>query len=134
MAKTSTIKQKVFVNAKPEEVYAAFLDPKKHSAFTGSKATGSAKVGGGFTAWDGYIFGKNVKLIANKKIVQQWQTTEWPDGAEPSLFELTFTAKKGGTEIAMVHSNVPSQQAPNYRKGWNDFYWKPMKKYFPKKP
>ena len=77
MAKTSTIKQTIFIaGVKPQDVYSAFLDSKKHSALTGSKATTSDKVGGRFTAWDGYIFGKNVKLVAGKKIVQQWQTTE----------------------------------------------------------
>lgn len=132
MAKTTTIRQKVFIPAKPAEVYSAYLDPKKHSAFTGSKAAGGQKVGTKFTAWDGYIFGKNLKLVSNKKIVQEWQTTEWPEGAEPSILEITLVAKNDGTEITMVHSNVPSEQASNYRKGWNDFYWAPMKKYFSK--
>ncbi|HLC67448.1 MAG TPA: SRPBCC domain-containing protein [archaeon] len=131
MAKTTTIKQKVLIPwVKPAEVYEAFLSSKGHTALTGSKATASDKVGGRFTAWDGYIFGKNVKLVANKKIVQEWQTTEWPEDAEPSTFELTFTAKKGGTEISMVHSNVPAEQAAGYKSGWNEFYWNPMKKYF----
>ena len=132
MAKTTTIKQKVFIPATPAEVYDAYLDPKKHAAFTGAKATGSAKVGSRFTAWDGYIFGKNVKLVKNKKIVQEWQTTEWPEGAEPSQFEITLVAKKGGTEITMVHSNLPAEQAASYKSGWDDYYWKPMKKYFDK--
>ena len=132
MTKTTTIKQKVFIPATPAEVYDAYLDGKKHSAFTGAKATGSAKVSGKFTAWNGYIFGRNVKLVKNKKIVQEWQTTEWPKGAEPSTFEIMLVAKKGGTEITMVHSNVPAEQAASYKSGWNDYYWKPMKKYFDK--
>ena len=129
--KTKTIRQRVFFpGVKPVEIYDALINAKKHSAFTGAKATGVARAGGKFTAWDGYIFGKNVKLVANKKIVQEWQTTEWPEDAEPSTFELTFTAKKGGTEISMVHSNVPAEQAAGYKSGWNEFYWNPMKKYF----
>ena len=43
--KKSTITQKVIVKATPNEVYDAFVDPKKHSEFTGSKATGKPTVG-----------------------------------------------------------------------------------------
>jgi hypothetical protein len=39
-------------------------------------------------------------------------------------------AKKGGTRVSMVHSNVPATQADSYEKGWGDFYFDPMKKYF----
>jgi hypothetical protein len=59
-----TITQKVFVpSVSPAAVYDAFLNPKKHAAFTGSAATGSARVGGRFTAWDGYISGVHRELV-----------------------------------------------------------------------
>ena len=128
----TTIKDKAVIPATPDEVYEAFLDPKKHAAFTGSKATGSPKVGGKFTSWDGYISGKNLELEKGKRIVQEWVTTEWPEGYPPSKLELTFTKVKGGTEISMVHSNVPAEQAEEYAQGWKDFYWKPLVKYFGK--
>jgi uncharacterized protein YndB with AHSA1/START domain len=132
MQKVTTIKQKVIVPASPEQIYEAFIDAKKHSAFTGSKATSSPKVGGKFTAWDGYISGKNLELERGKRIVQEWITTDWPQGYPPSRLELTFTKTKGGTEISMVHSNVPEEQANDIAEGWNEFYWKPLKKYFKK--
>jgi activator of HSP90 ATPase len=78
--KTTTITQKVIISAAPKEVYDAFVDAKKHSAFTGAKATCDPKVGGGFTAWDGYISGRNLELERGKRIVQEWSTTEWPEG------------------------------------------------------
>ena len=43
--KTTTITQKIILQASPEEVYNALLDSRKHSEFTGSKATGKAEVG-----------------------------------------------------------------------------------------
>jgi activator of HSP90 ATPase len=66
--KKETIRQKVTVPAKPIEVYGAFVDAKKHSAFTGSRATGEGEVGRKFTAWDGYISGKFLELKEGKKI------------------------------------------------------------------
>ena len=68
--KTRTIRQKVIISASPEDVYDAFMDPKKHAAFTGGEASGSSKVGGEFSAWDGYITAKNLDLKNGQKIVQ----------------------------------------------------------------
>jgi len=128
----TTIRQKIVVQASPDDVYEAFIDAKKHSAFTGSKATCDPNVGGKFTAWDGYISGKNLELEKGKRIVQEWMTTEWPPDYPPSRLELTFKKIKEGTEILMVHSNVPAEQADGYKQGWTDFYWKPLKEYFKK--
>lgn len=125
-----TITQKVVVPATPAQVYDAFLNPRIHAAFTGSPATGSARVGGKFTAWDGYISGVHRELVKDCRIVQDWQTTEWPDGAKPSRVEFTFKAVAGGTEIRMVHSNVPAEQADSYRQGWIDYYWTPLTAHF----
>jgi activator of HSP90 ATPase len=127
---TETIRQTEFIPAKPVEVYNALIDAKQHSAFTGSKATSDLRVGGEFTAWDGCIFGKNLNLEKGKRIVQEWKTTEWPAGYPPSIVEFTFSQVENGTELSMVHQNVPAEQASSYRQGWIDFYWKPLKKYF----
>ena len=130
--KFKTLKQKVIIPAEPDEVYNAIIDGKKHSDFTGSKATSDPKVGGKFTAWDGYIFGKYIELEKGKKIVQEWITTEWPKGYPPSIFELKFKKVQSGTEIEMMHSKVPEEQADDYEQGWEDYYWKPLKEYFKK--
>ena len=127
-----TITQTVVVSATPDQVYDALLSPRTQAAFTGSPATGSSKVGGKFTAWDGYITGVNRELVKGRKIVQDWRTTEWPAGAADSRVEFSFKAVKGGTEVRMVHSNVPAEQAESYRQGWIDFYWNPLKAYFSK--
>jgi len=128
--KVTTIKQKMLIPATPDEVYEAFMDAKKHSAFTGSKATCDPKVGGKFTAWAGYISGRNLELERGKKIVQEWSTTDWPEAYLPSKLELTFQKTKGGTEISVIHSDVPVEQADDLAEGWVKFYWKPMKEYF----
>jgi uncharacterized protein YndB with AHSA1/START domain len=128
--KFGTIRQTVFIEATPEQVYDAFLVARKHAAFTGSPATTSAKSGAEFTAWDGYITGKNLELVKGKKIVQEWETTEWPEGYPRSRLELTLSPKKGGTELKMVHSKVPAEQVAEYTSGWPESYWEPLKEYF----
>ena len=129
--KTKTIRQRVFFpGVKPVEIYDALINAKKHSAFTGAKATGVARAGGKFTAWDGYITGKHLELEPGRRIVQEWKTTEWPAGSLPSRLEWTFTEKRGGTEVALLHSQVPASQAESYRQGWKDYYWTLLQEYF----
>jgi activator of HSP90 ATPase len=128
-----TIKQTVTIPASPKEVYNAFVDPKIHSEFTEAKATGKPVVGGKFTAWDGYIQAKFKELEQDKRIVQEWMTVDWEEGYGPSTLELCFKAVPAGTEITMVHSDVPKAQEEELADGWNESYWNPLKEYFAKK-
>jgi len=130
--KFGIIEQKVFFKAAPGDVYDALLDPKRHADFTGSPASTSAKKGARFTAWDGYISGRNLELVKGRKIVQEWKTTEWPKGYPASRLELTLTAKEGGTELEMNHMKVPAEQVADYSSGWKRSYWEPLKEYLAK--
>ena len=129
---TTTIEQKQRFNAKPVQVYDAYVNPTKHAEFTGAAATGKAEVGAEYTAWDGYISGKHIELVPARKIVGEWKTAEWPEGYPPSRLELTLAVDGEGTELTMIHSEVPALQAGAYRQGWVDYYWEPMRKYFAK--
>jgi len=134
-SEVTTITQKIIIpKVSPKEVYQAYVDPKKHSEFTNSDATGKPVVGGKFTAWDGYISGKFLELEEGKRVVQEWISTDFPEGASPSRLELTFREVPKGTEIVMVHSSVPKDQEDETAEGWTEFYWEPMKQYFKKKP
>ena len=128
--RVKTITQRVVVPAKPDEVFDTLVNARRHAAFTGASATGAARVGGRFTAWDGYITGVHRVLDRGRRIVQDWTTSEWPDGAGPSQVEFRLERVNGGTEIRMVHSKVPAEQADSYRRGWIDYYWDPLKAYF----
>src|SRR5260370_38991126 len=106
-AKSKTIVQTEFIpGVKPAQVYDALVNARKHAAFTGAAATGAAKVGGKFTAWDGYIFGKHLELEPPRRIVQEWATTEWPAGSPPSKLEWVFAEKNfennHGVEVTMT--------------------------------
>ena len=120
----------MLIDASPDEVYEAYVDPKKHAKFTGQSAAGSPKVGGKFTAGDGYITAKYVELQKGRKIVQEWTTSEWPEGYPPSILEITVKPKGKKTELTMVHSKVPAEQGDYYAGGWKEFYWEPLKKHF----
>jgi activator of HSP90 ATPase len=130
---TTIIQQKTTIPATPEQVYEAYTNPKKHTEFTGSKATGKPTPGTKFTAWDQYIFGTYLELQKPNKIIQEWQTTDWPENYPPSKLELTLKPTPEGTEITLTQTNIPTQQKNELTEGWQEFYWKPLKKHF-KKP
>jgi activator of HSP90 ATPase len=116
--------------AKPEDIYQAWLSSEGHTAMTGSPASVDGRVGGEFSAWDGYIFGKTLELRPNQRIAQAWRTSEFPDSAPDSLLEVDLEETAGGTKITLRHSDMPAGQVDSYRQGWEDFYFKPMKEYF----
>ena len=129
-SQTVTIRQSEFIPAAPSAVYRAFVDAKTYAAFTGAVATFERREGGRFSAADGYITGRFIRLQNARRIVQEWKTSEWPANAPPSLLELRFVPRENGTEVQMVQTQVPAAQAPRYKKGWTDHYWTPLKKYF----
>ena len=125
----TTIRQTLLLDAPPHDVFEAILDSKKHSAFTKDKASLSRKVGGKFTAFDGYIEGKNLRIEKDEVIVQSWRTTDFKESDPDSKVMFHFSKKGKGTRLVFVHSNVPNRLAEELRQGWLDFYWAPLKAY-----
>lgn len=126
------IKQTATFKASAHDVYEALVDSKKHSESTGGKAVISRKVGGKFTAYDGYAEGKNVELVPDKKIVQTWRAEDWP---EEQTSQVTFLIEEadGKTRLIFTQTGIPEDQAEDIAQGWRDYYWKPMKQLLEKK-
>ena len=76
VVQTKKILKNLIFKAKPDEIYEAWMDSKKHTKFTESKAKISNEVGGNFVCGNGYMKGKSIELIPGEKIVQQWQADE----------------------------------------------------------
>jgi activator of HSP90 ATPase len=117
------------IPAKPKEIYDAWLSSKGHTQMTEAGAKVSARVGGAFAAWDGYISGKNLKLNPGKQIVQSWRTTEFAASDPDSRIEVLLEEVPRGTRLTLHHTNIPGGQS-DYRSGWRTCYFEPMKKYF----
>ena len=125
--KTKTIRQSVTFNAKAHDVFEALMDSKKHAKFTGAPAKISRKVGGKFSAFGDYMQGENLEIIPDKKIVQTWRSTDLPEGVVTKT-TYSFRQEKGKTKLSFLHSGVPANQYEDFRKGWIEYYWDPMKK------
>ena len=124
--KTKTIRQSATFKASPHAVYEVLMDSRKHTKFTGEKASISRKIGGKFTAYAGYIDGVNLDLVPGKKIVQSWRGSDWPEG---HYSKATFSLKKvkNSTQLTFRQSGVPQEYYKDISQGWRDFYWKPMR-------
>ena len=127
---SDSIKLTLTLPTDPKTLYNAWLNSETHSAFTNSAATIEKKVGSTFSAHDGYITGTNELLHMNKRIVQTWRTTDFTEENEDSTLEVIFEKVEKGTKITLKHSNLPQDTGKTYRKGWRDYYFKPMKEYF----
>ena len=127
--KTKTIKQIVNFNTTPHEVYEALMDSKKHTEFTVASAKISRKVGGKFTAYDGYIEGTNLELALGKKIVQKWRGSDWPK-RHYSVATFLLQKIKTGTKLKFVQTGVPDEQYKPISHGWHEHYWDKMKRMF----
>lgn len=116
-----------------KRLFDAWMNSKEHSAFTGSKANIESKEGGKFSVWDGYALGVTKSLQPYSRIVQTWRATDFPDGVPDSSLEVIFEKVSDGTKLILIHTNLPNGQRKEYEKGWIEYYFKPMKKYFSKK-
>ncbi len=122
-----TIRQEVTFGARPEEIFEMLMDSKKHSEFTGEKAEISREEGGKISAYDGYILGQNTEILQNRRIVQSWRGSDWPDGHYSSAkFELEEV--EGGTKLTFTQTDVPDDQYDSISDGWIEHYWDKMKK------
>lgn len=121
-----TIRQSVTFKARPEAVYEALMDSRKHASLTGGKASISRQVGGKFSVYDGYASGVNLELVPGRKIVQTWRASDWPAGYY-SKATFSFRKVRGGTRMTFTQAGVPDDEYAAIKKGWIEFYWTPLK-------
>lgn len=126
-----TITLSTLVPAPPDIVYQAWLDSEDHAAFTGGgEAFIDPRVGGRHRAWDGYISGVILELLPGSKIVQSWRNSEFPEGAPDSRLEIHLSIAGGATRLTLVHSDLPESQGKALEKGWEEYYFAPMRAWF----
>jgi uncharacterized protein YndB with AHSA1/START domain len=118
--------------ASPREIYEAWLS-SAHGKMVGSTATVDPRVGGAFTAWDGYIRGTTLELEPYRRIVQAWRTTEFSAPSPDSRLELLLEQVEGGTRLTIRHTEIPEGLSASLEQGWIDHYFRPMKEYFARK-
>jgi uncharacterized protein YndB with AHSA1/START domain len=118
------------IPATPQQIYEAWLDSRGHTKMTGSAARAKPVQGATFSAWGGYIKGKNLTLEPGRRIVQSWRTTTFAKQDQDSQIEVLLEAVPEGTLLTLHHTNVPDGHAGYQDGGWQQHYFEPMKQYF----
>lgn len=128
--KTTDIHQTITFPTDALDLYKCIMDARMHSSFTGDEAIIEDKEGTSFSAFGGYITGKNIVLERGRKIIQTWRAEEegWP---EDHFSEVVFIFKNvtGGCELDFFHTAIPEHKAEAIEKGWTAYYWEPLRIY-----
>ncbi len=122
-----TIQQTYEMNATAEEVFEALVNPEIIQIWSQDEAKMSAQVGGSFMLWGGQMFGTNLEVVKNKKLVQEWCYDQWD---APSKVTMTIKTKGKKTVVELLHEDVPEKSLKSITEGWNDYYLGAMQEMF----
>ncbi len=109
------------IKAEPQDVFTALTNPFTIELWSGDKATMNKEIGSEFSLWGGDIIGKNLEIVENEKLVQQWYFGEEEDEI-PSIVTMKIWKKGGGSSVELNHTNIPNEAYDNIVEGWNESY------------
>lgn len=121
-----TVKKTYLIKAPLEKVWQALTDQKMIDDWGAGPAQMDDQVGTEFRLWGGDIFGKNVEVVANKKLVQDWFEDDWD---QPSKVTFDLSQKNGKIKVTLLHENIPDSEAEEIDHGWDSYYLGSMKEY-----
>lgn len=119
-----TIQQSYVINASIEKVWQALVDPKIINQWGGGEAKMSEEEEAEFSLWGGEIHGKNVEVIKQRKLVQDWKEDDWK---EYSRVTFNLSEEKDKTKVELIHENIPDKEAKEIGDGWKSYYMNPLK-------
>jgi len=121
----NTIKKVYKIRSSIEDVWKALVDQSVINKWGGGPSIMVESVGTDFELWNGDVYGKNIGIIHESQLVQEWFGGDW---AKPSI--VTFSLKKEDpyTILKLEQTNVPFDEVEDIDSGWDDFYLGPMKK------
>lgn len=122
-----TIKQTHIINATPGEVFQALTNPLTIELWSGFPADMQAVENTEFSIFDGDISGRNLKIVPDQQLVQEWY---FGDTNEQSVVTISLFPAKDRTRAELVHTNVPDEVYEEFREGWKDFYFGAIIKFF----
>ncbi len=119
MTYKNKIRQNYLINAPVSKVWLAFVDPTEIEKWGGSPAKMSDKPGEKFELWGGDVFGTNIEVVENKKLVQEWYGGNW---TKSSKVVFIFENLGDKTKVILTHTNLPENEVENFDQGWKDYY------------
>ncbi|MBI4199146.1 MAG: SRPBCC domain-containing protein [Chloroflexi bacterium] len=121
------LRQLYHMKATPQQVWEMLVDPRKIEAWSGAPAVMEAAVGGRFSLWEGEIYGENLEVVGEKRLVQRWQERGWK---EPSKVTFRLRGTAEDTEVELVQQDIPEERLEDIAQGWDDYYLGAIKRHF----
>jgi uncharacterized protein YndB with AHSA1/START domain len=122
---TTAIERDLHIEASPETVYSYFTEPARVARWFGRRNEMDARPGGllrlDFNGFD-IMRGSFLELVPHSRIVFTWGWESLnADALQPggSRVEITLTPKDGGTDLHLVHSDLPAHDAGAHGMGWD---------------
>lgn len=119
------IKQRYIILTTPEKVWDALVNPETINKWGGGPVVMSDRAGFEFSLWGGDVYGKNLEVEKNEKLVQEWYSDEWE---RPSVVTFSLSSDGHCTEVLLEHKDVPEGEIKDISEGWRDYYLEPIKK------
>jgi activator of HSP90 ATPase len=136
----AAIHQEVTFQAPCARVYHALTDTHSFDTLTrlsdaatllsapNAKVTAiTPRVGGAFTLFGGYITGRNVEMLSNRRLVQVWRAGGWPAG-EYSVVRFALQPQGKECRLLFDQRGFPADQGASLAYGWRAHYWEPLAK------
>jgi len=126
---SAPIHHEIRFKASPARVFEALMNSDQHAAFTANgDAEISREAGGPFSAHGGQVLGRNIEILPERRIVQAWRVSDWPDGVY-SLVRFELTGEGDETKLVFEHWGFPDGARDHLDSGWKARYWEPLRKY-----
>ena len=109
------------IKAEPEDIFTALTNPFTIELWSGETAVMTKEIGAEFSLWDGAIIGKNIELIENEKLVQEWYFDE-DEESEASIVTIKIWKKNSSCSVELIHTNIPDEAYDNIVEGWDEAY------------
>ena len=134
------IHQETTFSARPQRVYEALINAsqfqnvemlgaaKDSIDVTSKPAQISREPGGPFVIFGGYIAGRQIELIPNRRIVQAWHEKAWEAGVY-SIARFELQEQGAGTKLIFDHTGFPAGAGDHLAIGWKLNYWEPLAKF-----
>lgn len=117
------------VPAKPEVVMQLLTDEKLLRRWSGGDAKIEKQEDGNFEMFDGWVYGKVLK-ITDKELAYTWKTTDWAEDIAVSEVHYKLEKDKEGTKVTLDHTGLPNEEEMNeHREGWDDQFFGLMEEY-----
>jgi len=122
-----SLKKYYTLKADPGDVYNALTNKSLIEIWTGEAAEMEPIPDTEFALWEGSISGLNLEFEKNRKIVQQWY---FEGQEEDSIVTIILHPDKKGTNVELIHTNIPDDAFQNISEGWDEDYFGALRELF----